>query len=173
MKDYRLVDDERFLIFRFRCQCGRDVQRRETNSSASRHASVRRFPARASKLTLCGLGDPNRVCFRCPAGTMRADTAAVAGALNGSLAGSAISHAQGAPHVRARTLFRQQLATEHRRRDPNPDRIADLQRERAAVRVEDFAAESSPPRRLSVPEQRQHLAEVMLRGGGAHGTDAA
>ena len=59
--------------------------------------------------------------------------------------------------------LRQQLATEHRKRSPNPDRIADLQRERAVVRIEDFAAEIfavAPPLR---DEQRQHLAEVMLR----------
>lgn len=61
--------------------------------------------------------------------------------------------------------LRQQLATEHRRRDPDPDRIADLQRERAVARIEDFAAEiftAAPPLR---DDQRQHLAEVMLRGG--------
>lgn len=63
--------------------------------------------------------------------------------------------------------LRQQLATEHRKRDPDPDLIVDLQRERAAVRVEDFAAKifaAAPPLR---DEQRQRLAEVMLRGGGA------
>jgi hypothetical protein len=60
--------------------------------------------------------------------------------------------------------LRQQLATEHRRRDPDPDRIAELQRERAVVRTEDFAAgifTAAPPLR---DDQRQHLAEVMLRG---------
>jgi hypothetical protein len=30
VKDYRLAGDERYLIFRFRCPCGRDVQRTES-----------------------------------------------------------------------------------------------------------------------------------------------
>lgn len=63
--------------------------------------------------------------------------------------------------------LRQQLATEHRRRDPDPDRIADLQRERAVVRIEDFAADifaAAPPLH---DEQRQHLAAVMLGGDDA------
>jgi hypothetical protein len=61
--------------------------------------------------------------------------------------------------------LRAQLAAEHRRRNPDPDLIADLQRKRAVVRIEDFAANifaSAPPLH---DEQRQHLAEVMLRGG--------
>jgi hypothetical protein len=63
--------------------------------------------------------------------------------------------------------LRQQLATEHRRRDSDPDRIADLQRKRVVARIEDFASEifaAAPP---LTDEQRQHLAAVMLRGGGA------
>jgi hypothetical protein len=63
--------------------------------------------------------------------------------------------------------LRQQLATEHRRRDLDPDRIADLQRQRAVVRIADFAAKifaAAPPLRT---EERQHLADVMLRGGDA------
>lgn len=62
--------------------------------------------------------------------------------------------------------LRQQLATEHRKRDPDPERIADLQRRRAVLRIEGFAAKvlaASPP--LS-GDQRQHLAEVMLGGHG-------
>jgi DNA-binding IclR family transcriptional regulator len=60
--------------------------------------------------------------------------------------------------------LRQQLATEHRRRNPDPDRIAELQRERAVVRIEEFAAEvfaAAPPLH---DDQRQHLAAVMLGG---------
>lgn len=67
---------------------------------------------------------------------------------------------------RERSL-RARIAYEHCRRDPDPDLIADLQRQRAVVRVEDFAAEvfaAAPPLH---DEQRQHLAEVMLKGGDA------
>lgn len=63
--------------------------------------------------------------------------------------------------------LRQRIAVEHRKRNPDPDLIADLQRERAVVRIEDFAAEilaAAPP---LTGEQRQHLAEVMLGGGDA------
>jgi hypothetical protein len=69
--------------------------------------------------------------------------------------------------------LRQRLATEHRRRDPDPELIAELQRQRAVARIEDFAAGvfiAAPP---LLAEQRQHLAAVMLRGGDADGTDAA
>lgn len=61
--------------------------------------------------------------------------------------------------------LRARIAYEHCRRDPDPDLIADLQRERAVVRVEDFAAEifaAAPP---LTDEQRQHLADTMLGGG--------
>ena len=69
--------------------------------------------------------------------------------------------------------LRQQLATEHRRRDPDPERIADLQRRRAVLRITGFAAKvlaSAPPLR---DDQRRQLAEVMLVvGGDADGTAA-
>jgi hypothetical protein len=61
--------------------------------------------------------------------------------------------------------LRQRIAVEHRKRNPDPDVIADLQRQRAVVRVEDFAAEifaAAPP---LTNEQRQHLAAIMLKGG--------
>lgn len=60
--------------------------------------------------------------------------------------------------------LRQRIAVEHRKRNPDHDVIADLQRERAVVRVEQFAAEvfaAAPPLH---EEQRQHLAKVMLGG---------
>lgn len=60
--------------------------------------------------------------------------------------------------------LRQQLATEHRRRVPDPERIADLQRRRAVLRIQAFAAmvlAGSPPLR---EDQRRHLAAVMLGG---------
>jgi hypothetical protein len=63
--------------------------------------------------------------------------------------------------------LRQRIAVEHRKRNPDPDRIADLQRERAVVRIEDFAANvfaAAPPLH---EKQRQHLAKVMLKGGDA------
>ena len=69
--------------------------------------------------------------------------------------------------------LRARIAYEHCRRDPDPDLIADLQRERAVMRIEDFAAGvflAAPPLRA---EQRQHLAAAMLRGGDVDGTDAA
>jgi hypothetical protein len=69
--------------------------------------------------------------------------------------------------------LRQRIAVEHRKRNPDPDVIADLQRQRAVVRIEDFAAgvfTAAPQLRA---EQRQHLAEVMLQGGDADGTDGA
>lgn len=60
--------------------------------------------------------------------------------------------------------LRQRIAVEHRKRNPDPDVIADLQRQRAVVRVERFAAEvfaAAPP---LTDGQRQHLADVMLGG---------
>jgi hypothetical protein len=63
--------------------------------------------------------------------------------------------------------LRQRIAVEHRKRNPDPDVIADLQRQRAVVRVEQFAAEvfaAAPP---LTDGQRQHLARVMLKGGDA------
>lgn len=61
--------------------------------------------------------------------------------------------------------LRAQLASEYSRSHPDPGLIADLQRERAVVRVEAFAAEvfaAAPP---LTDEQRRYLAEVMLKGG--------
>lgn len=61
--------------------------------------------------------------------------------------------------------LRQRIAVEHRKRNPDPDVIADLQRQRAVVRVKAFAAEvfaAAPP---LTDEQRQHLADLMLGGG--------
>jgi hypothetical protein len=65
------------------------------------------------------------------------------------------------------SLFASSSPPSTARRDPDPDRIADLQRERAVARIEDFAAgifTAAPPLRA---EQRQHLAEIMLRGASA------
>ncbi|HZR53643.1 MAG TPA: hypothetical protein VFB06_29565 [Streptosporangiaceae bacterium] len=61
--------------------------------------------------------------------------------------------------------LRQRIAIEHRKRNPDLDLIDDLQRQRAVVRVENFASEifaAAPP---LTPSQRQHLAAVMLGGG--------
>jgi len=63
--------------------------------------------------------------------------------------------------------LRQQLATEHRRRNPDPEVIAGLQRERAVARIEDFARKvmaGAPP--LTV-DQRRRLAAVVLGDGAA------
>jgi len=55
VKDYRLVGDELFLIFRFRCQCGRDVQRREDEllSIAARFRET--FPGRRVEIDIARL----------------------------------------------------------------------------------------------------------------------
>lgn len=69
--------------------------------------------------------------------------------------------------------LRAQIATEHSRLHPDPDRIAELQRQRAVVRIEDFATEvfaGTPPLTAS---QRQYLADAMLKGGDADGNDTA
>lgn len=63
--------------------------------------------------------------------------------------------------------LRAQIATEHSRAHPDRDLIADLQRKRVVVRIEEFASEifaAAPP---LTDEQRQHLASVMLQGGDA------
>jgi hypothetical protein len=60
--------------------------------------------------------------------------------------------------------LRAQIATEHHRLNPDPDRLAELQRQRAVVRIEEFAVKvlaAVPP--LTVA-QRRHLADVMLGG---------
>jgi hypothetical protein len=55
VKDYRLVDDERFLIFRFRCQCGRDVQRREDELLGIAARCREAFPGRRVEIDLVRL----------------------------------------------------------------------------------------------------------------------
>lgn len=67
-------------------------------------------------------------------------------------------------------LLRQRIATEHRRRDPDPDLIADLQRERAVVRIAAFANRVLATAPALTIDQRQKLAELVL--GGANGTAA-
>jgi hypothetical protein len=62
--------------------------------------------------------------------------------------------------------LRAQIATEHSRANPDPDRIADLQRERAAVRIADFARKVMADAPPLTREQRQDLAAVMLNGSG-------
>lgn len=56
VKDYQLVGPERFLIFRFRCQCGRDVQRPENEllDIAARFREA--FPDRRIEIDLVRLG---------------------------------------------------------------------------------------------------------------------
>lgn len=59
-------------------------------------------------------------------------------------------------------LLRMRIATEHRRREPDLDLIADLQRERAAVRIADFTRKvlaEAPPLTLG---QRQELAALLV-----------
>jgi len=61
--------------------------------------------------------------------------------------------------------LRAQIATECSRPRPDPDRIAELRRERAVVRIEDYARQvlaDAPPLTAS---QRRRLADLMLGGG--------
>ncbi len=61
--------------------------------------------------------------------------------------------------------LRARIAYEHCRRDPDPDLIDELQRERAVVRIEDFAAgvfTAAPQLRAG---QREHRAGIRLKGG--------
>lgn len=67
-------------------------------------------------------------------------------------------------------LLRQRIATEHRRRDPDPDLIADLQREHAVVRIADFAHRVLAAAPALTIDQRKELAALVL--GGADGTAA-
>jgi len=61
--------------------------------------------------------------------------------------------------------LRQRIATEHRRRDPDPDLIADLQRERAVVRIEDYVRRVFADAPALTIDQRQRIAAVVLGGG--------
>jgi hypothetical protein len=62
VKDYRLVGSERFLIFRFRCECGRDVQRREDEllEIAARHR--RELPGQRVEIDIVRLERRAHVC---------------------------------------------------------------------------------------------------------------
>jgi hypothetical protein len=63
--------------------------------------------------------------------------------------------------------LRAQIATEYSRPSPDPDRIAELQRQRAVVRIEDHARKvlaDAPP---LTAEQHLRLARVMLGGDDA------
>jgi len=60
--------------------------------------------------------------------------------------------------------LRQQLATEHRRRARNPERILDLRRHLAAQQIRDHITRilgTAPPLTL---EQRRELAALVLEG---------
>lgn len=63
--------------------------------------------------------------------------------------------------------LRQRIAAEHRRRDPDPDLIASLQRERAVVRIEDFARTVLAAAPELTIDQRQRLAALVLGGADA------
>jgi hypothetical protein len=63
--------------------------------------------------------------------------------------------------------LRVRIASEHRRRDPDPDLIAELQRERAVVRIQDYVRgilAAAPPLTAG---QRRELAALLLDEGGA------
>ena len=63
--------------------------------------------------------------------------------------------------------LRGQLAAEHHRREPNPERILDLRRQLAAQQIRDHITrifEAAPP--LTV-DQRQELATLVLQGGAS------
>jgi hypothetical protein len=61
VKDYRLVGPEQFLIFRFRCQCGRDVQRPENEllDIAARYREA--FPGQRVEIDLVRLERRERI----------------------------------------------------------------------------------------------------------------
>jgi hypothetical protein len=63
--------------------------------------------------------------------------------------------------------LRVKIATEYRRRDPDPDVIADLQRERAVVRIENFASRVLAEAPALTIDQRRRLAAVVLGDGAA------
>jgi hypothetical protein len=56
VKDFRLVGDARYLIFRFQCECGRDPQRPESDllEIAARHRGE--LPGRRVEIDLVRLG---------------------------------------------------------------------------------------------------------------------
>jgi hypothetical protein len=63
--------------------------------------------------------------------------------------------------------LRIRIATEYRRRAPGPEVIADLQRQRAVVRIEDHARRIMAEAPPLTGDQRRHLAEVMLASADA------
>jgi hypothetical protein len=64
VKPYRLVGDERYLIFKFLCQCGRDPQRREDErlDIAARHREE--LPGQRVEIDLVELERRKHVCSR-------------------------------------------------------------------------------------------------------------
>lgn len=79
VKDYRLVGPERYLIFRFRCSCGRDPQPLESEllDIAARHRAEK--PGQRVEIDLVELERRKRVRLRCPAGPTRAPPSAAVG----------------------------------------------------------------------------------------------
>lgn len=64
--------------------------------------------------------------------------------------------------------LRVRIASEHRRRDPDLSLIADLRRERAAVRIEDYARDvlaTAPP----LNDDQRNRIIVLLRGDPGSG----
>ena len=64
VKDYRFVDAERFLIFRFRCECGRDVQRREDELLGIAARFREALPGQRVEIDLVELERRRHVCSR-------------------------------------------------------------------------------------------------------------
>lgn len=65
------------------------------------------------------------------------------------------------------------IATEFRRRNPDPDLIADLQRQRAAVRIADFVRKVRAEAPPLTAVQRQELAALILDAEGVAADAAA
>jgi hypothetical protein len=63
--------------------------------------------------------------------------------------------------------LRVRIASEYSRRNPDPDLIAELQRERATVRIETFARKVLAGVPSLTGDQRRRLAAVMLEDGAA------
>ena len=63
--------------------------------------------------------------------------------------------------------LRVQIAQEHRRKVRDPERIAELQRKRAAERIRESIAKITSAAPPLTADQRRELAELLLDEGGA------
>lgn len=64
-------------------------------------------------------------------------------------------------------VLRANLASEHRRRELDPERILDLRRELAAQQIRDHVVRITSAAPPLTGTQRQELADLVLAGGAA------